>query len=425
MIPETAQQASSTTNLRRLFALRNIAIAGQTLTVLGVHYGLGLGLPLLPLCFLISAQALLNLLTWWRLQGAPSVTERELFVQLLLDVSALTALLYFTGGSTNPFVLLYLLPLTLTAAALPWVYAWAMVGVTVACYTLLMFAYVPLPHGYGMHGSDFDLHVMGMWLGFVLSAGLIAYFAVRMASTLRERDHVLATMREKELRNERIVALGTLAAGAAHELGTPLSTMAVVVNELAHEAGDAPARAAPLQILKEQIGRCKAILSTLTASAGPMRAESGRCLTLDGYLGEIIEQWRAMRPTVSAKTHWQGPRPVLQIVAEHTLSQAIINILNNAADASPESVEIQGRWDAQQLELEICDRGPGLTPMAVEQAGEPFFSTKGPDEGLGLGLFLAHATIQRFGGMVRLSNREGGGACAHLVLPLTNLVVTT
>src|SRR3989344_178185 len=228
--------SSTAINLRRLVVLRCIVLAGQFLAVWVAVTSLHMALPLRPLMAIIAGMALLNFLTWLRMQRPWTVGENELFIHLALDVAVLTALLYFSGGSTNPFVILYLLPLALTAAALPAGYAWAMVGVSLACYTWLMFYYIPLPHSH----DDFGLHVLGMWLGFLLSAGLIAWFAVRMGETRRSRDRLLAQMREDELRNERIVALGRPAAGAAHELGTPLATMAAVTKEMEHEVGAAP-----------------------------------------------------------------------------------------------------------------------------------------------------------------------------------------
>jgi two-component system, sensor histidine kinase RegB len=295
--------------------------------------------------------------------------------------------------------------------------------VTVACYSLLMFFYVPLPHSHMQHESDFGLHVLGMWLGYMLSAALIAWFAVRMGETRRSRDRLLARMREDELRNERIVALGTLAAGAAHELGTPLSTMAILAKEMEQDAGATPAARENLRVLRGQIDRCKSILSTLSASAGQSRAEGGGRMPLEDYLADIVERWRAARHGVSVRQRFEGPRPSPEIAAERTLSQAIVNILNNAADASPDSVEIAGRWNEREVVLEICDRGEGLAPAAVEAAGQPFFTTKAPGQGLGLGLFLAHAALRRLGGTVRLYNREGGGVCTRLELPLAGLRV--
>ena len=413
--------SSNAINLRRLVVLRCIALAGQFLAVWIAVSSLHMALPLRPLIGIIAALALFNFLTWLRMRRPWPVGETELFAHLALDVTALTGVLYFSGGSTNPFVILYLLPLALTAAALPAGYAWAMVVVSIACYTLLMFYYIPLPHSHA-NRDDFGLHVFGMWLGFLLSAGLIAWFAVRMGETRRSRDRLLARMREDELRNERIVALGTLATGAAHELGTPLSTMAVLAKEMERDAAALSMRE-NLRVLREQIDRCKSILSTLSDSAGASRAEGGRRVPIEVYLTEVVNDWQQMRRGISVQRHFEGPRPSPEIIAEHTLSQAIVNILNNAADSSPDSVEVSARWSEQELVLEISDRGGGLTPAAARAAGQPFFTTKAPGQGLGLGLFLAHATLRRFGGTVRMYNREGCGVCTQLVLPLANLRV--
>ncbi len=413
---------SSALNLQRLLALRGVAIFCQVLTVLVAVYGLDMPLPLPEVGIIIAAFVALTLLAWARLKLPRLVTDQELFGHLLIDVTALTALLYFTGGSANPFVSLLLLPLTIAAAALPGAYSWAMAAICVACYSLLMVFYVPLPHA---HNNDFNLHVLGMWFNFMLSAGLIAYFVVKMGNTLRERDQRLSEARESALRDERLVALGTLAAGAAHELGTPLATMAVLTKELEQDYAALPEMTGKMRILRDQVNRCKSILSTMASSAGQARAESGHAVALDDYLEDVLKQWRNMRPAITVQPRWQGPLPAPRIVAEQTLTQAITNILNNAADASPDNVEVEGRWDAHELSLEVFDRGMGLTPTTQARAGELLFTTKEPGQGLGLGLFLANATISRFGGSVQLLNREGGGACTRVVLPLSNLKTST
>lgn len=414
--------ATSAANLRRLVALRVIAIAGQALAVWFAASRLHLALPLEPLSATLTILTAANLLTWLRLRRNWPVHDAELFAHLAFDVLGLTVLLYYTGGSTNPFATLYLLPLTLTAAALPWAYTWAMAGLTLACYSLLLAYYVPLPQIHTAHGDDFHLHVLGMWLGFILSAGLISYFAVRMTQTLRERDRLRSRMesklREQQLRHERVLALGTFAAGAAHELATPLSTIAVLGKELERDMNQPSPK---LILLREQIGRCKDMLASLTAAAGHARAEGGGPQALEAYLGALIARWRELRPSVKVTCRLDGARPGPRIVADQTLSQALLNVLNNAADASPGQVEVDGGWNAAELWLDILDRGPGIAPEAQEHAGEPFFSTK--ESGMGLGLFLARGTFDRLGGSVTLENRDGGGAVCRLRLPLLSLRV--
>jgi len=418
---------SSVLNLQRLVMLRSVFIAGQVLAVWVAGTALDITLPFFAIAAIIAAYAVLNALTWWRLRLPQAVVDAELFGHLLLDVAVLTGLLYLAGGSANPFVSLLLLPLTIAVTALPGRYSWAMAVITVGCYSLLMVFYVPLSQNPAPHlAGDFALHVLGMWFNFVLSVGLITYFVMKMGNTLRERDHALAQARENALRDERLVALGTLATGAAHELGTPLATMAVLAREMEQEFANTPDVRDKLIVLRDQVMRCKSILSTMAASAGQVRAESGQRFALDDYLQNILQQWQSMRPAVIVRYHAHGVHPAPSIVGDQTLSQAIMNILNNAADASPEEVTIDAQWSANELRMEICDRGAGLTPMTQARAGQMLFTTKVSDEigagGLGLGLFLAHATLGRFGGSVRLRNREGGGACTYVVLPLAPLM---
>jgi len=365
------------------------------------------------------------------------VSDADLVGHLLLVIGVLTGLLYFSGGSTNPFVTLYLIPLSIAAAMLPAAYTWAVAGVTLVCYTFLLFVYLPLPQGPGSfallatlfpgglpgslpgehdaHGAqaDFNLHVLGMWFNFALSAVLIAWFVARMAQSLRERDQRLAAAREEALRNEQLVALGTLAAGAAHELGTPLSTMAVLAKELERDHAGDSALVEDLRLLRAQTERCKAILTNLTA-----RAEVETHIPCEDYLRQLVEQWQLLRPQIEASSHFAGPQPAPELTVERTLDQALLNLLNNAADVSPQGIEFDGRWDVAQLTLEIRDRGPGISTEVAARVGEAFFTTKGPGGGLGIGLFLANATIERFGGTVNLFNREGGGACVRVTLPL-------
>ncbi|MFP5350501.1 MAG: sensor histidine kinase, partial [Gammaproteobacteria bacterium] len=177
------------------------------------------------------------------------------------------------------------------------------------------------------------------------------------------------------------------------------------------------------QTLREQIERCKQILSTLASAAGETRVESGRRLPLDTYLDELMQRWRAMRPSATLHYRAAGTAAAPEIVAEQTLSQAILSILNNAADVSPHDVAVQAHWDDSAFTLEVRDRGPGLAPGADRRVGREPFSTKTAGEGMGLGLFLAHATVERLGGNVWLTDVEQGGACCRIVLPLAPLCV--
>jgi two-component system sensor histidine kinase RegB len=414
--------APSSSNLRRILVLRSFTIAVLLLAGVMAIRLLELPLPLPPLLSVIALLTLVNLLTWWRLRRPWPVVDGEFFAQLLVDIFAITVLLYYAGGSTNPLVSYYLVPLVIAAITLPAVYTWSMAALTAACYTLLMFNYYPLMPRNGDFSTAVYLHLTGMWLTFVLSAFLIAFFVVRMANAVKERDRTLAAAREETLRNERIVALGTLAAGAAHELGTPLATMAVVTSDLQQEYATDPALVEDLRLLRQQVDNCKHILSNMLAAAGQGRAEDAAAQPLDDYFAALLEKWQLIRPGVAVKAEWAGVLPAPRVVADQTLTQALLNLLNNAADASPGNVEISGCWQNDELQLEVRDRGPGIAPDVQQRAGQPFFTTKG--HGFGIGLFLANATIERFGGKVVLLNREGGGALTRVSLPLAKLLTS-
>jgi two-component system, sensor histidine kinase RegB len=418
----TPALAPTRENLQRLVLLRYVTVAIVAVAVAVANrlfdmawdaeaVGVGLG-------FLVLA----NLATQFRLRRGGPPTNQEFFGHLLLDVVVLTLMLRWSGGSENPLVSLYLMPLVIAAAVLPAGYAWFMAGLTVACYTGLM--WLREEHAVQHHhdANVFDFHLIGMWLTFALSGALIAFFVGRMGRSLREGDRRLAVAREESLRNERIIALGTMAAGAAHELGTPLATMKLLADELAESLAKNSEARQDMEEIRRQIDNCKRIITDLLASAGQNRGEGGSPQSADNFLQEVVSKWQVMRPAVRFDYRWDATGPVPEILAEQTLSQAVINLLNNAADASPEHIEIEGRCLGEEMVIEIRDHGPGLTREVMERAGEPFFTTKGPGKGTGLGLFLANATIERFGGTVRLFNREERGACTEVRIPLLSLL---
>lgn len=427
-------QTAAFKNLRRMFWLRNVIAAVLALAgwaAVGFYH---LKLPVGAVAGSVSLMLLLNAVTWWRLRRPAPASDLELLTQLLLDMAILTGLFYATGGYTNPFVWMYLLPLTVAAVALPWRHTWLVAGLAVACYSALMFWYQPLPmmamdmSGAGrhmlhmQHDSGFSIHLLGMWAGFVVSAGVIAFFVERMGRTQREYDHLIAEVREKVLESERMLALGALATGAAHELGTPLATMAVLTRELSEDYADQEELVQNLALLRGQVDRCKEILSSLAASAGQARTEDGRGMALDRFLEQIIERWRDAHPGVRFDCALQGASPAPLIMVDRTLEQALVNLLDNAADASAESIRVQGEWSQGEFGLEIRDDGPGVAPEIARQVGTPFFTTK-QDRGMGLGLYLARVILGRFGGTVTLENHPQGGAVTRIRLPLSGLIL--
>jgi two-component system sensor histidine kinase RegB len=432
-IPTPVSHAmDSRQNLRWLFVLRNLMIFGEALVIWISLYGLDIPLREVPLWGILTLLVGFNWWTWLRLSAAEPIAEIELFIQLSFDVLAITAILYFTGGATNPLAWFFLLPLIIAATTLPQEYTWYMVLFTSGCYTLLMGFYQPLPDMQPMvlqsdpshmvhvmlEDHDLELHVFGMWFGFVFSAVLVAYFVVEMANTLRERERRLAEAREQSLRSERVVALGTLAAGAAHEIGTPLGTMAILIHEIESECDCAKNEDLldKMKILREQVARCKKALSVMSASAGEIRAEAGHVMPLEAYLDATVDNWRRQSGKIPLGYKKIGPLPAPSILAEQTLTHALVNILNNAAEVSPEGIELAVRWDLDRVYLSIKDHGPGIAPVVSEQLGKAPISTK--EQGLGVGLFLAFATIERLGGRIDMTPRPEGGTSTNIVLPL-------
>jgi two-component system sensor histidine kinase RegB len=410
--------------LRRLFLLRNFTILGAGLAIGIANSAFNLALPLRALFTILALLTLLNVFTLVRCRFGRIISNTEIFVQMLLDIAGLTSLFYFTGGASNPLVWFYLLPLMIAATILPRTYTWTMAGVTVACYSALFFFNVQLPHSglhhdSGMHhDGGFQMHVLGMWVGFVVSAVFVAFIIAGLAHGLRERDRKLAEARERALQDERLVALGTLAAGAAHELGTPLGTMAILTAELEQEYstpahGDLQNK---LGILHRQIDRCKEALSVLSASAGAGRAEAGHRMQVRSYLDEVVSEWQGQRADAVLKATIDTAAPPSEIIAERTLTQALINVLNNAADASPLNVTLEASWTADTLRLDVSDRGPGLDADMFSRLGRTPVSTK--PEGMGVGLYLAQATIDRLGGRLSVRNRTHGGTTFEITLPL-------
>ena len=398
--------------LRRLASLRSLTVAAQLFALWLAWRVLKLDLSWIAMLLVIALLAAVNLLTLLRLRSARPVTSPELFAQLSVDVVVLSLLLYYAGGSTNPFVSLYLLPLVIAAATLPAAYTWSMAALTTACYSWLMIYHIPLPQKEMEMDNPFNVHVMGMWMGFVISAMVVAFFVVRMANAVRSRDELLAEVREEILRNERIVALGTQAAGAAHELGTPLSTMAVVIHELQHASSESAELHDSLSLLDEQVRLCRRILDKMLSNA--QEGGASRLQAADEFMAEVLNEWQLLRP--AAQYRYKGEERMPAISVDVTLRAALMNLLNNAMDASKLEIEISALCNGTQFIVEIRDEGPGLSEEVTLKAGSAFFTTK--PEGRGLGLFLANATIERMGGSVRLYNREGGGATTEISLPI-------
>lgn len=405
-------------NLLRLTLVRGITWTGF---LGGIIFGLDVldfKLNIVAVFSVILAMALINLLTWWRLSWPGPVTDKEYLLHLLADVVGLSVLFYFTGGANNPFISYFLVPLTISAATLPWRSTWIIAAYILLAYPCLMVFYEPIPQLTELsEDSPLNLHLLGMWANFMLSTGLITVFIYKMAQSLRQRDADLSETRERSLHDEQIIAVATQAAGTAHELGTPLSTMAVMLKELSNDHQANTELAADLALLRQQVDTCKVTLQSLVSNADRSRLLNPECKPLKSFLKQVLEHWEVLRPDVRYCIDWPNSNLNEPRIADDiTLQQALINLLNNAADASREPVTIIIQWNTQEAQIDIHDQGPGIPMEIAERLGQTFVSTK--SKGLGLGLFLTHATINRLGGTVHLYNHKHGGTLTEVRVPV-------
>ncbi|RUR27287.1 HAMP domain-containing histidine kinase [Vreelandella andesensis] len=404
-------------NLVRLTIVRGITWTGFLLAIIVGIELLAFDLPVTAVVSVVIAMGILNIVTWWRLGRPKAVNHLEYLAHLLADIAGLTLLFYFSGGSTNPFITYYLVPVTIAAATLPWRHAWIIAACAMAGYTYLMFFYHPIPQlGHINSDSPLSLHVLGMWLNFGLSAGLVTFFIYKMAHALRNRDKALSRTREAALRNEQVLAVATQAAGTAHELGTPLSTMAVLLNEMQQDAPDGSHLQQDIAILRQQVDVCKSRLQHLVTTADRRRMAEPEVLDAEVWLASVVQRWLVIRPDVSHFFEVAEKRGRPWIAVDATLDQALTNLLNNAADANPEQIGIRLDWQDESVVIDIRDHGPGIAMSIADQLGDTFISTK--SKGMGIGLFLTHATINRFGGGVSLYNHPEGGTLTEVTLPL-------
>jgi len=401
---------------RRLFIFRSLVIVAELALVGLAAYGLNVVVPIANILIVIAMYASFNLLAWMRLNNKSSVSAQEFFLHLCVDVLALAAVLYFLGGSSNPFVSMFLLPLVIVAATLPKRFVWAMATVTLVCYSLLIALHIPLPEA----EHNMQYHVLGMWFSFLLGVGVILFFVVSMAEALRQRDRKLAEASEKRLRDEHVISLGTMAAGAAHELGTPLGIMAILTKEMRYEYGNQTELVEKLDILRSQVDRCKTTLGQISVSAGQLRAEGGYSESIRDFVHNTLTRWQQMHPATTMSVTLNGHDPAPVVIVDETLKQAVVNLLNNAAEASPEQIEVCAAWSGDNLHMTIRDFGEGLSQTVMNELGNPFFTTK--EDGHGLGFYLTQAVVSRLGGEVDISNHPEGGARMIIRLPLNRIM---
>jgi len=414
--PGLIAETTAAANMRQLIQLRWIAVAGQTLAILLVHFGFGIVLPVVEMLGVAALLAVANLLATMALPRH-RVHDGEVMLALLIDMGALTLQLYFSGGATNPFISLYMLQVVLGAILLPPVAVAVLVTATALSYALLTVAYVPLLLPARLLVEHADLFAIGHWVGFVMVASLLVLFIVRISRNLRARDAHVADLRQHAAEEEGIVRMGLFASGAAHELGTPLGTLSVILADWRRVPAVAadPELASEVEEMQAEVQRCKGIVSDILHSAGQPRGEAMRSMAAADFLTDLVQAWQPTHPQVPIAIGIEDAGAAV-IAVDPALRQAVTNLLDNAAEASPLGLRLTGKVEEGMLAIVVRDYGPGFDPAALAHVGELYRSTKGA--GHGLGLFLASNVARRMGGRIEARNPAGGGAEVRLILPL-------
>ncbi len=422
---------------RWLVALRWWAALGGLACLIVAVTWLDIPLPLprlLAILGLVLASNLALAITFRRARRPPS--PPLLAGILAVDTALLTLVLGWSGGVHNPFSALYLVHATLAATTLTAAYTWGLVALAILGYGSLFFwsgdAALPAAANACPHcssGDGLSLHLQGMWVAFVLSAALVAHFVGRLNRALRLRTRELVDVTELAARHQRLAAMTTLAAGAAHELATPIGTIALVSRELELDATRHAADAdtlADLRLIGTEAARCRAILDRMAAKTlGP----SGE-LPVATTLGETLRTLeRSLPPELAARVRFEVTEPDLGLVIpESGLLHALRSLIDNAADASAPAGTVRvaaariasaktAATTAGTVEFRVEDQGSGMAPELLARVGEPFFTTKEPGRGMGLGVFLARTFAERAGGELRFDSTPGAGTRAVLSVP--------
>jgi two-component system sensor histidine kinase RegB len=399
-------------------------IVGQTLAIVAARWIIQIDVPVGILLSIVSFEVIGNIgLEFW-LRRAPRVREGMIAGAMFCDAVLLTALLALSGGYSNPFSTMYLINIALATVLLDAAWAWAMLAASLALFGSLF----ALGHVGALqvltsldHEEIMALHMQGMWVAFVVSAAFIVYIVQRVQVALTRVQQALAEERSLSARKDKVASLATLAAGAAHELSTPLSTIAVVVKELQRaitRSGAPESAMEDLALIREQVARCRDILHQLSAQAGENAGEPFIAMPLSEWV-EVALEFLPGNSRVQVEAD-ADPQSVEVVGPPRGLARALRSLLKNALQASPPEtvVLLRLRVEGDQVRLDVIDHGCGMPGEILSRAGEPFFTTKVPGEGMGLGLFLTQTLAQQLGGGLELRSTPGSGTVATLKLPV-------
>jgi two-component system sensor histidine kinase RegB len=396
-----------------LIRLRWVTAAVETAVVVVILLLPRLDLSLDHVTWLIAAAAIANAVVARLLSTRPAVPPPAAAAAMAIDIALVTGLLELTGGPLNPFIVIYVVQVALASLTLGALWTWLLGGLAAASFGLLVYWHtmeaVPGHHRL----NDFPTHIFTMWIAVVVTAELAAYFIAQASNALARRERELDDMRARAAKSERLVSLTTLAAGAAHELSSPLATIAVAARELERSAVAIPL-ADDARLIRLEVDRCQAILDQMSGRAGGTAPDHVEPVDVAALLSEIRERLSAEQ-TARLRIRVDGTSPIVE-VPRAGLGQVVASLVKNAFDASvngePVAIELTRRDGA--VRVVVRDEGAGMSADVLSRAGEPFYTTKEPGHGLGLGLFLAHVFAERFGGTLTLQSDRGTTAVLEL-----------
>jgi two-component system, sensor histidine kinase RegB len=418
--------------LRTLVRLRWLAIVGQTGAVLGVHFGLGFPVPLGLCLTVIAFSAWLNIFLTIRWRKSVRLHETHAGLLLVYDVLQLAILLYLTGGLENPFSFLFLVPVTISASSLSMRWTMMLGLMAFASATVLAFHHYPLPWVPGQRLELPNVYIGGMWAAIMSGVVFSAIYAGRIADEARQMSAALSATEMVLAREQRLSALDGLAAAAAHELGTPLATIALVAKELKRELPLEGSHKEDVDLLISQTARCREILARLSSREAQTDEMYQRTRILV-MIEDLIAPLRgsdvviAVTSTADLADRAAEDEPVLK--RNPAIAYGLGNLLENAVDFAEARVEVDARWTPAQVSITVRDDGPGFHENIFDRLGDPFVTSRpgygeetgepGRHEGMGLGFFIAKTLLERSGASVSLANRPSPehGAVVHVVWP--------
>lgn len=411
------QESINKKNLSLLILLRWLAVVGQVVTILVVEKWFLLDLPINDMGAVILCLSLVNIFGIYRIKMPSRVGDEELFIWILIDVLCLYTQIYLSGGVKNPFISLFILQVVLGAMVLRPVLAWIL-----ACIAMASFWCLTTVHRALDLNAVGDFYILGVAVCFVLTVVLLVTFMTRINRNLADREQRLLTLRQQTLEEEHILRMGLLAAGAAHELSTPLATLSVILNDWTHIPDMVVDEdvAADMSEMQTALARCKQIVSRILLAAGEARSDEFEKTTLVRFIDDVVRVWRHN----SAPEHLEYVNQIEHdepIASDAVIRQVLLNVFDNALEASPHWVGIEAFRRDDFFVLVVRDKGPGFAPVILENFGKPYQSTKGqPDRGLGL--FLVVNVFRKLGGSV-VPRNIGGGAQVELCLPISKLSI--